>query len=37
MNFKDKAYYVDKTKNFLGLLLSAIIVDAVIMLGFLLA
>ena len=32
MNFKDKAYYVNKTKNILGMVLVAVILDAIVML-----
>lgn len=32
MNFKDKAYYVNKVKYYLGLALSAILFDAILVL-----
>ena len=31
MNFKDRNYYIAKVKNILGLAVSAIIVDAIIL------
>lgn len=37
MYFKDKAYYVNKVKDFLGMALSALIFDAFIVLLFVLA
>lgn len=37
MYFKDKAYYVNKVKYYLGLALTAIIFDAFIALCFVLA
>lgn len=37
MYFKDKAYYVNKVKNYLGLALTAIIVDIALALCFVLA
>lgn len=37
MNFKDKAYYVNKVKHYLGLALTAIVFDAIVLLCFVLA
>lgn len=37
MNFKDKAYYVNKAKYYLGLTLTAIVMDAIIVLCFIFA
>ena len=33
MNFKDKAYYVNKIKYYLGLTLSALVFDAILIIG----
>jgi hypothetical protein len=37
MNFKDKAYYINKAKYYCGLILTAIVFDAIVLLGLMLA
>ena len=37
MNFKNKEYYIAKAKYILGLAVSAILIDAVVLLGILFA
>lgn len=37
MNFKDKAYYTNKAKDCLGLLLTTAAFDAILLLSFLMA
>ena len=37
MNFKDTQYYIAQVKYYLGLAVSAILVDAVVILGILFA
>lgn len=37
MNFKNRSYYIAKAKYILGLAVSAILVDAIVLLGILFA
>lgn len=37
MNFKDRNYYITKAKYILGLAMSAILVDTIVLLGILFA